>query len=294
MIPNSPLLQRTPYYSRIAGAIYDPFTLFIRYTMDVPFIVRPEVRYNISEDLNDESSNFFQEVVKHEAASFHEEFHWLQHNSTTVGAFLTLLRYSQERTTINFLTDIQPGHLSEMLKNRFGENPVPIVPLGSEGELDRSRFSEEDQLALFRQIWHDHQLIYTILDSSNLQDEISYPRGQVFGEVIGDAILHFCDRCGYEYPGNELAREWFRFDDEEIFFVAAANQRLTTRGIIEGVTVANELQLVYLRGTSGKHIMEFADQLDNGSYGTALTAFILKLELKIQSLDDLISIFSHL
>ncbi len=264
MIPSLSLLIRPPYNSQISGSTYDPYTLFIR-SGDALHMLSSRLHYGVENILDESLRSFVQQMIMNEASLFHEEYHWIQQNGTTVGAFLALLRYSQERTTINHLTGVQPHSLSQLLNKRFSESPCPIVQMGNNEELDLSSLHENDPMNLFRQIWYDHQLISSIFNCSNKQDKISYPRGQVFGEITGDAILHFCDRCGWQYPGNELARKWYRFDEQEMFFVAAGNQRFTTRDLFEGVALANELELVFFRGTSNKHFIKFADQLDNSN-----------------------------
>jgi len=285
MIPKLPLLRRLPYKSLNQGAQYDPFTLFIKYTMEGGYIVAPGLRFGDSQ-----GDREIQQMIKDESSSFHEEFHWLQYNGTTVGAFLALLRYSQERTTINTLADPGTDYLSKSFQQRLQKNAIPIVPINNESAINASLLDEEDQLNVFRQIWYDHQLVYSIFNSSVSQDSISYPREQVFGEITSDLILYFCDRCGLRYPGNHLARKWFRFDDGEIVFVALSGKRLTTLGIFEGITTANELQLLHFRGASNEYIKKFVDLLDSSSYGVALIAFMTVLGLSPNNLDDLMSI----
>ncbi len=286
MIPHIPLLNRNPYGSLISGAEYNPFTLFIRRNMKGGYLVNTAMRYP-SDD------KFMQEMLEDESTSFHEEFHWLQHNGTTLGAFLALLRYSQESTTINFLTALEPDHLAELIRKRNGQSPTPMVRMGPDGDLDKSQFSERHEfLNLLSQIWHDHQLVYSIFDSSECQENIDFPRGQVLGEIVGDTILYFCDRCGYEYPGNELARKWFQFDEGEVLFISISGKRLTTRGLFEGATASNELLLLLTRGASDERIEKYLEQLKNGNYGIALNIFISTLGLGAKALRNVLPTFN--
>lgn len=296
MIPDVPLLKRASYDSAYSGVEFNPFTLFVRYPLkglvQHPFTGRGSASVHMQIDTV--TNTWWHEILKidSEAAAFHEEFHWLQYNGTSVGAFLSLLRYSQERTTVNLLKSMGTDYLTKLFKNRTGENPIPIVPINDEGKLDFSLFPERDEADLFRQIWYDHELIYTLFDSSNKQDYISYPRGQIFGEIVGDTILHFCDRCGYAYPGTKLAREWYRFNEESILFVASNGERLTTRAVIEGATVANELQLLVLRQASHELVTKLVDRLDHGTYGIALLTFMGRLGLDPQNVMSILPTFN--
>ncbi|MFL5628071.1 MAG: hypothetical protein ACJ788_21030, partial [Ktedonobacteraceae bacterium] len=133
MIPDVPLLKREPYKSAYSGVEYDPFTLFIRYPSKalVKHIFTGRGSASLHMEIDSTTNNWWHELLKidSEAAAFHEEFHWLQYNGTSVGAFLSLLRYSQERTTINLLNDLGTDYLANFFKNRTSENSVPIVPI---------------------------------------------------------------------------------------------------------------------------------------------------------------------
>lgn len=286
MIPNIPLLNRNPYSSLINVAEYNPHTLFIQpAAKGDTYMVHPDLRY----DEQDLPSDWLDD----EASLFHEEFHWLQHNGTTVGAFLALLRYSQERTTINLLKRLEPDALNELFKERTKSAFVPLINLDEHGDLILPPVGERDEyINIFCRIWHDHLLVYSIFDSPEQQENIGYPRGQVFGEIVGDTILHFCNRCGYEYPGNELAREYFRVDEEEITFVGSNQNSLTTRGLFEGATTANELQLLLGKGASTAQIHKFLEKLFSGKYGIALKVFLTMLGLEVGDLRRVLSTFN--
>jgi len=228
MIPPIQLLSRESLRSGVFGAEYSPFRLLLSIS-EIP-------KRNPDNDIN-----FIKDSIKFDAQYSHESLHWLQHHGTTVGAFLSLIRYSQEGTTISWFRDELPSEKRVQILERRLTGKKSIIEFSEGGQLLNSSFNGGKKFELFRQIWHDHQLIHSMLEFSLYQDNISFPRGQVLGEVAADAILYFCNSCGLNYLGNEITRGFYNVDDDSVHFVQAMGQRLTTRSIMEGWATLNDL-----------------------------------------------------
>jgi hypothetical protein len=209
----------------------------------------------------------------------HEFSHWIQHHGTTVGALLSLLRYSQEATCFTGIQRLN-GSERELVFERRLSRKEPLVPVRSQtGDLDNSSLDwAHTPLKVWAQMWHDHQLVHAACFSADLQAENTWPRGQVFGEVMGDTFLFACDLCGLgDYPGHKVARRLFRFDDEEVKFVKIKGQHFTTSHIMECAATINET-LATARlplPLAHSHLSRSIEVLLHGNYGLPLRAFQL-------------------
>jgi hypothetical protein len=209
----------------------------------------------------------------------HEHVHWTQHHGTTVGSFLSLLRFTQQRTTISWLAKL-PSPVKKQLESLRRSVGVPsIVALKPSGEriVDPSRNST---LEMTCQIWHDQLLSHSVIENSAHQDQIGWPRGEVFGEIVGDALLYACEECGLgTYPGNAEARRWYHFDDSELKFVAVNGERLTTRALMEGMATANEIQalLFFPQVAKSEPLVKRLQQTLDSFYGVAWRALVYSL-----------------
>lgn len=85
-----PTLQRHPHKSGIGGAEYHFDTMIMK-----------QGDKNLGVDHLRDISHF-------SGSSIHEHVHWIQHNATTIGAFLTSLRYAQYATLIRFIATFPP------------------------------------------------------------------------------------------------------------------------------------------------------------------------------------------
>src|SRR5437868_1522380 len=104
MLPAIPLLQRASLRSGMSDALYDPHTLIMRVFAKDP------------NGLND--ADHLREAFEYNASVVHERVHWLQHHGTSMGCFLSALRYSQQRTAARWLRDLPSEDVREMLRQR--------------------------------------------------------------------------------------------------------------------------------------------------------------------------------
>ena len=234
-------------------------------------------------------------MVSYEALDSHETMHWFQHNGTTIGVFLSLLRYSQQRTAINFMHKINKKERKMLFDNRNEKKRQPIVAIDTKGDLLYDNNLENRDLIIYPQIWYDHQFVYSLLEHSHNQDTVRHvPRGQVFGEIVGDTILYFCEATGIEYPGHQYARSLYQFKDDKVFFVKEDSQRITTRSLFEGVASANELSLLVLRGAPDSIVNKVKSNLFSGTYGVGINAFMRRLNISQPELMKFIPTFNVL
>lgn len=282
MIP--PILQRLPLRTGFTNAYYNPHTLIFRGPHDTCLVDNAEIDW--------------EELIKMQGTYGHEFVHWNQYNGTTVGAFLTFLRYSQQITTLNLFTSLPQNLKERLLYSRRHGNPV--VPINKKGLLG---FSDEgSSLNIFRQIWYDHILVQSLIENSTLQQDISWPIGQVFGEVASDVILFSCDEYKFDtYAGHEEVRQWYKFDGP-VHLVSSQGRRLTSKLLMEGSAVCSEL-LILSRLISdqiiGKNVnRDFFTQrlLDilRGDYGLALNLMLESFGYEYFDITSVLSTFSTL
>ncbi len=255
MIPSIPTLQRRPLRSAYTDAEYFFDTLITRYPAE------PSAA----------GDHFLLESLSTSGAIAHERIHWMQHHGTTIGAFLSFVRYSQQMTVISWLADLPASNRRLLAAERLGGRSL-LSFRDDDYALLPSSLNAGFKFDLLRQTWYDFQLVYTMFDSSPDQDMVPWSREEATGEIVGDVILHAC--LDYElatYPGNDLARRWYRFEDP-VPFVAVASERLTTRGIFEGMATANEFSLI-LSYRSPSQALSVIRRLQEGSYGVAFSAF---------------------
>ncbi len=223
MIQSAALLRREVLRTAVFDFAYDPYTLLVKFP--------GEGGRSIS----------VREIFKHSAAIVHESSHWIQHHGTTVGALLSLLRFSQSITGNDLLFALRKDELQAILTRRFNDE-LPVISIDSTGQLILPQ-SAARKTYLSHQIWHDHQLVYKGLLASSELDEAGCPPGEVFGQVIADGMLFMSDRFQLgAYPGNKTARAHYHFPKSEIVFAAFKGERLTTRSIMEGAASSNELR----------------------------------------------------
>lgn len=278
MIQPSPLLCRGALGTALFDFAYDPYTLLVKFPK--------EPGHSIS----------VREIFKHSAAIVHESSHWIQHHGTTVGALLSLIRFSQGITGSDLLFAFRKNELEAVLTNRFNDNSA-IIPVDGTGQLifphdpDRKRY-------LPRQIWYDHQLVYKALLASSELDQVGCPPGEVFGQVLADGLLFTSDRFKLgPYPGNKIAREFYHFPKSEIVFAAFKGERLTTRAIMEGAASSNELRaLAAYPELAGEYSLEqkvqdtsaALDDLLATDYGISLRSLLHLTESSEDAVFDLL------
>ncbi|MEL6408515.1 MAG: hypothetical protein AAFR81_29375, partial [Chloroflexota bacterium] len=256
----------------IAGAQYNPFTLILHDDPNVP-------NYSLN--------------------NTHEVIHWYQHHGTTVGAFLSALRHSQNRTIINLFSQLTPAQKQEILNRRNGGKPLLLID--KSGKLIHQNINELSDL--FIQIWYDHQILLTLFDDSQALESVGFPLSQILAEICGDIVLFTLDHLGTEdYPGNEIARSWYNLAiDAPIFIALPDDTRLTTRSIIEGQAVANNYLsfkhdvMTMTAATDdfgGVKIEQIERELKEGINSSPFQVFLQIINDDSQSLRDLIPTFN--
>lgn len=263
MIQPVPLLWRRALGTALFDFAYDPYTLIVKFPKG------PGRSISV------------RQLLKHSAAIVHESSHWIQHHGTTVGALLSLIRFSQAITGSDLLFALRKDELETVLTRRFNDNS-PIIPVDGTGRLILPH-DPDRRTYLPRQIWHDHQLVYKGLLASSELDEVGCPPGEVFGQVVADGLLFTADRFQLgPYPGNKTARGFYHFPKSEIVFAAFEGGRLTTRAIMEGAASSNELRALAAYPELGEYslaqkVQDTAAALDDllaTDYGISLRALL--------------------
>ncbi|UFH54785.1 hypothetical protein [Spirosoma sp. KNUC1025] len=243
--------------------------------------------------LDDRSPGSF---IEYNSVLVHEYSHWLQHQGTTFGTFLSALKYTQESTALTFLREI-PKPVMRRLWQRREKEAIPIVTIDSISQYfkPQSYLANTDDLNIFGQIWFDSQWVYSFMNDCNT---IANPSGQIFGDTISDVFLHsyfYNDRLS----SSEITemRQWYSFDDKEIRIIRFRNQFITSKLLMECQATLSELQLMIKYSFSFSKLYSFEkyfirrlDSLSNTSYGLPLEIFHSLLHLNPASNFSLIEI----
>ncbi len=263
------LFDRFPYKSFIAGAQYDPFSLLLH--------------------IDDSDPNY-------SLNNTHETIHWYQHHGTTIGAFLSAIRYSQNRTTLNLFRNLPKDRRQKLCKMR--ETGRAIIETDENGQLIHHEFQNTD-IGVFRQIWYDHQLIAALFDDPRSQESIGYPVEQIFGEICGDIILFTTDHIKLSYPGNDVARAWFRPSNSTPFQITVDGNSFGTRDIIESMAIANNYLSfdhdITARVNSkfgGATLEKVEELLTSKSSGIAMNLFLSIVRNRPENFSQLIPTFN--
>jgi hypothetical protein len=278
VIQPAPLFRRRSLGTALFDFAYDPDTLLVKFPKE------PKEGFSV------------RDLLKHSAAILHESSHWVQHHGTTVGALLSLIRFSQSITGSDLLFAFRKNELEAILTRRFKENSA-LVPVDADGQLILPA-NPDRKTYLPRQIWYDHQLVYKAILASSEQDDVGWPRGEVFGQVLADGLLFLSDRFELgPYPGNKIARELYHFPKSEVVFAAFKGERLTTRGIMEGAASSNELRALaaspelageYTQEQKVEDVGASLDHILETDYGISLRALLHITESPEDSIFDLL------
>ena len=253
---DAPLLQRRRLGSGTGRYEFDPLSLITFATPAVAATAEP----TLADDL------------AYHRGSAHESHHWLQWISTTIGAFLTSLRFSSEQTAL-MLPMLDPGIRERIRTERYGTPPMPIVGLTADFGLDQRSGRGAQPVESVVQGWYDHLLAHRLFLESGVTDGVPWDQTEGVAEAVSD-LAEVVHRIGaspeYDYA---TVRHLFTLPDARQR-VAHAGQRLTTTGIIEAAATANEI-LASL-GTAlvdadlaAAGAIEAADRFEAGSYGVA-------------------------
>jgi hypothetical protein len=204
-----------------------------------------------------------------------------------MGAFLSLLRFTQQRTTVEWFAQFSDDTRNRLIANRNRSPYQPPIPLGMDGQLSYDPIREDpEDLNLFRQTWHDLQLVHALMYDSEVQDATAWNIPEAFALAVADMVLYASETCALgDYPGNAVARQWYSMGNESIPLVAIGGKRLTTRLLFEGMATTNELiaSLAAVRTfstlTGGDYsnlsfAWENANKALSGDYGIAFNHFM--------------------
>ncbi len=252
----APLLQRRRLGSGTGRYEFDPLSLI---TFSIPGVATaPEP--NLADGL------------AYHRGSAHESHHWLQWIGTTVGAFLTSLRFSSEQTAL-MLPLLDPAMRERIRRERTASPPQPIVGLSADFSLDEASGRGAQPVESLVQGWYDHLLTHRLFLESGVTDGVPWDQREGMAEAISDLseVVHRIGASGeYDYG---TVRRLFTLPDARQR-IAHAGERLTTLGIMEAAATANEILASLGTATADADLaaagaIEAADRFEAGSYGVA-------------------------
>ncbi|WP_146140731.1 hypothetical protein [Haliangium sp. UPWRP_2] len=287
MIPALPILERARLYAGLSGSSYNPRLLMTQ-------ICEPEI------DAAAKESDLAQ--LEYNATVVHEWSHWFQHHSTSFGAFLSALRYSQQMTTLRFFREL-PSVIARKLLERRDSGAAPILALDPVNQYPV--FENDKDLDIFRQIWYDHQWVHTSLDDGLNLKRTGIPSPSVFGEIISDVMLSLClDGNFVTRYRNDLenhvkdARRWYEFQGG-ITIVDFNGTWITSRLIMETAATIAEMDL--LPGTIWSRVLSEDGatywnrrirRLLDSDYGVPFRAFLAHVGHQPKELAELLPTLS--
>ena len=253
---DAPLLQRRRLGSGTGRYEFDPVSLI---TFAIPGTAT-------------EPESELAEGLAYHRGSAHESHHWLQWIGTTVGAFLTSLRFSSEQTAL-MLPLLDPAMRERIRRERTGCPPQPIVGLAADFSLDEASGRGAQPVESLVQGWYDHLLTHRLFLESGLTDGVPWDQEEGMAEAISD-LSEVVHRIGasaeYDYG---TVRSVFTLPGARQR-IAHGGTRLTTLGIMEAAATANEILASLGTATADAELaaagaIEAADRFEAGSYGVA-------------------------
>jgi len=155
MLPDHPLLRRSPLHSVRLGTTFDPESLVLRFdkheATNVVDADRPAEELAEPRLLDDDSL----------ITMLHEGIHWRQLNGTTVGAFLSWLKHAREIDVFAKLRALPEARRAELLQRRRAGQTLlaldddglpepPIVLADPVDEVELLRVTADDEESAWR------------------------------------------------------------------------------------------------------------------------------------------------
>lgn len=263
MIPDLPVAQRPRLRSLAGRYAFDPFSLITFASPDPP---------------GEGKQAFIADSLKYHAAQTHESHHWIQWQSTTLGAFLTALRHSSEQAVF-LLERLPASDRRRLFSERASNMPRPIVQLANDQSLLAESARDSQPLGSLVQTWYDHLVLHKMFLDSSAMAEIPWDMSTAFAESLAD-VMELLSRVGvvadYDYQSARVA---FGLPESSHAVLAIAGEHLTTSAILEAAATVNEmLSLVAVGGIMSPSLIEaaladVASRLATGTYGLARRLF---------------------
>lgn len=210
-------------------------------------------------------------------ASLHEDHHWLQWIGTSIGLFLTAVRFSQEQTA-GLLCELPPPLRRELRDQRIAAASSPIVFLGADGSLEARSERGNRMLGSLVQGWYDHLLTYRLFTDSDVVDGLSWDLVAGFTETMCDVESTFSlmgVTSGYDY---HACQQHLQGLSDVGWRVSAMTGRVTTTSILEAAATVDEylgagVVAARFPDWGGALYTNLIDRLHTGDYGKALRLF---------------------
>jgi hypothetical protein len=259
LLPDVPILRRAPLQTG-SGYTFDPFAIITRGPRDL----------TVERELDIEANFAAQQ------ASLHEDHHWIQWIGTSMGLFLTAVRFSQEQTA-GLMSELPPGLRRKLKDERMGSPSSPIVYLDSASALDGKSERGNRRLGSLAQGWYDHLLTYRLFADSDVVDGIPWDLATGLAETLCDVastldLMGVTDR--YDYAESLRHLDFTDLPGR----VGVEGERLTTTLILEGAASVDELLGAIAVANKFPQwgdalAVALVERLRSGSYGLALRLF---------------------
>lgn len=278
MIPNNPLLKTPIRYSGLSASYYNPHNLILK----------------IEE--SEKTDNLIDGILDYHLTYVHEVLHWMQHHGTTFGAFLDVLRFTQEQTTLTSLREL-PSNVCQGLLLRRENEGIPILKIDpAQPKMIKQDFKTYNrEIGIFGQIWFELQWVYSFLNDCSISDNGIHPGGDIFAEAFRDVYLHYLFKA-QPFSEKELneAAKWYRFNDNEIVLIRYGGKDLTSHLLMECAATISELQAILGNSNTPFNIFikerDFKKRIDtllDTRYGLPFKLFLHQLEIGIEFFEEI-------
>lgn len=166
MITTPSILEDIPLMSPCGDAWYDSHLLLFRqakWTSPLKAKLEAGINSNMTEGF------LSQTELEAVLTNLHEQIHWFQCHGTTIGSFLSLVRYSRQRLTMKFLYERTVSELAALTQRR--REGLALVVVDSAGRLQID--VENGWLSKFQVAWYGHLLLERLFENARLLPALS-------------------------------------------------------------------------------------------------------------------------
>lgn len=219
--------------------------------------------------------------LEHWQTYIHESQHWLQHQGTSLGMFLSLLKYLRDRSVFTWLSKLQPTELKNCFVARAAG--VPIVQFDNAFNLAQVSSGDSHDLDTMRQVLADIELTRDMFYENSFQIQQWYrPITESIGLAMRDA-KDLCEKALGCTTKPQNSQPKFTGDCRIPRTQLPTGGYLSTHALLENAAVAHELMFLQSSGAPEHLVGERVKKVLGTSYMSALTLFCCATGFGIKS-----------
>ena len=211
----------------------------------------------------------------------HENYHWIQFNATTVGAFLQYVSYCQQAHCNSVLMEMPRKKRVALIKARDADGGQVLVDVADPDLLARP--SGDNDLDQLRRVFYSHQIVRRLFDFLSPSRQLAMHLEDALRVTVYE-MLHIAAQQRLCDPWDqELLKALHRHSERQLSLVRVTENDFATRDILEGAATANEFLLLVDDNTAFDLlgldawkglVTDGLSRMLKGDYGIALRAFL--------------------